>query len=134
MAVVKHIALLQSILSISSLLLLSSGCSIAQFSTEQKEEVDLYRGHYIVIHREGRPADGFGREIDTSKFKNDYVEKIKKGNGRYLSHSQAGKEKKEPSRILLFIHGGLNTLNDNFKRMRNLVEFKGEGEEKYGVI
>lgn len=134
MAVVKHIALVRSIFSISSFLLLSSACSIAQFSTEQTEEIDLYRGHYIVIHTEGRPADRFGRKISMSKFENDYVKKIKKGIQQYLNYSQAGKEKKEPGRILFFIHGGLNTLNDNFKRMRNLVEFKGEGQEKYGVI
>jgi hypothetical protein len=101
-------------------------CSLTLGFTEapqQGSDIDP-RGHYIVVHREGSPADHKGRRIDTrgeeeyKRFVSEHVDKIRDGFDLYAKEH---KGTAEPARLLLFVHGGLNTYQDGLQRVLDLT-------------
>ena len=79
---------------------------------------DPYVGHYIMVAPNGFPSDLDGKLIMDEDFEKHYVDKIVEG---INSHVQKRKTDNEPARILFFVHGGLNTRENQAEHMSDLV-------------
>lgn len=126
------------IAAVSPCLFVLNGCAALSLLTcsltlgfmelpQQGSDVDP-RGHYIIVHREGGPADHRGRKIEAGveeeypRFVSEYVDKIRDGFDLYAKwHNKLHKETAEPARLLLYVHGGLNNYEDGLERVLDLT-------------
>lgn len=98
--------------------ILASGCSIG---LNGKDPV----GHYILAHKDGYPIDRERTPLRTEEYLNDYVNKILAGIDQHVKEVQQ-KGSGEPARILIFIHGGLNTYKTGLERVQSLLKNQAE--------
>lgn len=80
--------------------------------------------HYILVHKEGDPIDREKKKLTPEQFKSQYVDRILAGIERHVAKPTDDK----PTRIMLFVHGGLNTYEAGLKRVNDLVRLEDDPE------
>lgn len=96
--------------------LVASGCATATFTLTEKD--DRLAGHYILAHEDGWPISHRRTAVRPEEYQTYINDKILAGiDGRACGLWQ----QRQPLRILLFVHGGLNGYATDFDRMRQLM-------------
>jgi len=74
---------------------------------------------YIMVHSEGYPLDLQKRPLTSEAFQQESINPILKGIDTYTT------ENKQPlNRLLIFVHGGLDTYKTGFEQVEALVAFQ----------
>lgn len=76
--------------------------------------------HHILVHKEGDPINGEKDKLTREQFKVQFVDKILGGIDAHVGTDP----KRPPARLMLFVHGGLNTYRAGLQRVNTLVHFK----------
>ncbi|MBI4636588.1 MAG: hypothetical protein HY727_09605 [Candidatus Rokubacteria bacterium] len=104
----------------SLLALLLAGCAIAKFSLGPEDAPLL--PHYVLAHEDGWPASTEREALQPEAYE-AHVDRILAGIDAHARRIWAESREggKDPLRILVFVHGGLNGYAADFRRMRELV-------------
>ena len=96
--------------------LVASGCATAKFTLKAEDEA--LAGHYVLAHEDGWPISHRRKPIRPQEYQVYINDKILAG----IDDRACGLwQKRQPLRLLLFVHGGLNGYSTDFERMRQLM-------------
>lgn len=78
--------------------------------------------HYILVHKEGDPINHDRVKLTPDEFKAQFVRHILAGIDRHVATAPAG----APARIMIFVHGGLNTYRAGLDWVNTLVRLEDD--------
>jgi hypothetical protein len=88
--------------------------------------------HHILVHKEGDPINREKKKLTPEGFKTQFIDHIIAGLGAHVGEDA----QQPPARIMLFVHGGLNTYRGGLKRVNELVALEppATGTPRWGKL
>jgi hypothetical protein len=107
------------------------GCALLTLGGQDSRPPEA---NYIVVHKEGYPADHNGEGLSRAEYQSHYLEPILGGIDEHAKESCGKNGKEEPLRVLIYVHGGINPYQDGLARVNKWLTVKNENHKKFGLL